>query len=119
MADEKVVDDGYGLAYEGKTPEFIQEALDILQESLTFLESALEDTIVTWDSWVMDHQQNITFLEDLLMIGEPFVDLADPEAVEQAKKKIEEEKAKHEKDKLEFDEKKKKNEANPLSPFCD
>ena len=44
--------------------------------------------------------------------GEPLVDLTNPEAVEQVKKKIEEEKAKHEKDKLEFAEKKKKLEAD-------
>jgi len=109
---EQVVDDGYGLAYENKTPEFIQEALDILQGSLTFLEAALEDNIDTWDNWVTDHQQYVTFLEDMLRVGEPLVDLTDPEAVEQVKKKIEEEKAKHEKDKLEFAEKKKKLEAD-------
>ena len=109
---EQVVDDGYGLTYENKTPEFIQEALDILQGSLTSLEAALEDNIDTWDSWVTDHQQYVTFLEDMLRVGEPLVDLSDPEAVEQVNKKIEEEKTKHEKDKLEFAERKKKLEAD-------
>ena len=112
VTEEQVVDDGYGLAYENKTPEFIQEALDILQGSLTFLEAALEDNIDTWDNWVTDHQQYVTFLEDMLKVGEPLVDLTNPEAVGQVNKKIEEEKTKHEKDKLEFAEKKKKLEAD-------
>ena len=100
---EKVVDDGYGLQFVGKTPEFIQEIMDILQESLDRLEKGLESTIDTWeDIYEDDHLKFIKFLEDNLRMGPPLVDLDNPEEVAKAEKDIEEAKAKYNKEKTEY-----------------
>ena len=98
--EEKVTDDSYGLQFVGKTPEFIQEIIDILQESLDSLEKALESTIDMWeDIYEDDHLKYIKFLEDNLRIGPPLVDLNDPESVARATKEIEEAQAKYAKEK--------------------
>ena len=110
--EEKVIDDGYGLQFVGKTPEFIQEILNILQESQDRLEKCLESTIDTWeDIYEDDHLKFIKFLEDNLRMGPPLVDLDNPEEVAKAEKDIEEAKTKYNKDKTEYEERKAKQEA--------
>jgi hypothetical protein len=85
--EEKVIDDGYGLQFVGKTPEFIQEILNILQESQDRLEKCLESTIDTWeDIYEDDHLKYIKFMEDNLRMGAPWVDLDNPEEVAKFKK---------------------------------
>ena len=110
--EKEVVDDGYGLQFVGKTPEFIQEIIDILQESLDSREKALESTIDTWeDIYEDDHLKFIKFLEDNLRVGPPLVDLENPEEVAKATKDIEDAKAKYVKEKTEYEERKAKEEA--------
>ena len=110
--EDKDIDDGYGLQFEGKTPEFIQEILNILQESLDGLEKGLESTIDTWeDIYEDDHVKYIQFMEDNLRVGAPWVDLDNPEEVAKAKKDIEDAKAKYIKEKAEYEERKAKEEA--------
>jgi len=109
---KETVDDGYGLQFVGKTPEFIQTIIDILQESRDSREKSLESTIDMWEDIVEDdHIKYIKFLEDHLRIGHPFVDLTDPESVAKATKDIEDAKAKYADDKDKFEETKKKEEA--------
>jgi len=109
--EDKDVDDGYGLQFVGKTPEFIQEILNILQESLDRLEKALESTIDTWeDIYEDDHVKYIQFMEDNLRVGAPWVDLDNPEEVAKFTKDIEDAKAKYAEDKEKFEETKKKEE---------
>ena len=109
---KETVDDGYGLQFVGKTPEFIQEITDMLQESLDRLEKALESTIDTWeDIYEDDHLKFIKFLEDNLRVGPPLVDLNDPEAVAMAIKEIDDAKIKYAEDKNKYEERKAKEEA--------
>ena len=109
--EEKVIDDGYGLQFVGKTPEFIQEIIDMLQESLDRLEKALESTIDTWeDIYEDDHVKYIQFMEDNLRVGSPWVDLDNPEEVAKFKRDIEDAKAKYAEDKNKYEERKAKEE---------
>jgi len=110
--EDKDVDDGYGLQFVGKTPEFIQEILNILQESLDRLEKALESTIDTWeDIYEDDHVKYIQFMEDNLRAGAPWVDLDNPEEVAKFNRDIEDAKFKYAEDKNKYEERKAKEEA--------
>jgi hypothetical protein len=110
-ADEKV-DDGYGLEYEGRSPEFIQGAIDILQEMLDFYQRNLEKTIDEWDDEEHGHQSYIRHLEWELEHGDPWVNPSDPEAVAKAREAIERARAQYEKEKKEYEEEKEKCEQN-------
>ena len=111
-AEKEVVDDGYGLQFIGKTPEFIKEIMDILKESLDYYVTDLEKITDEWDHEEDTHQWFIRHLEENLEQGEPWVNLSDPEAVAKAREDIEKTKAQYAREKQRFEEEKKKDEDN-------
>ena len=110
--EEKVIDDGYGLQFVGKTPEFIKEIMDILKESLDYYINDLEKITEEWDHEEETHQWFIKHLEEVLEQGEPWVNLNDPEAVAKANEDIGKAKAQYVREKQKFEEEKKKDEDN-------
>ena len=104
----EIVDDGYGLQWEGEPSWFIKTELDLKQAELDALEITVDMTTDRWEKEKKYLLSVVRHYELSLEFELDWQDEIDPVAVAREQEKLKEAKDKYDKEKEEFEEGKKK-----------